>query len=154
MTDSGSVRVPERATPLRSGPIERALAATGALIALSVLVTAAMLAPDPQGHSTHHQLGLPPCAWAVWFDKPCPTCGMTTSFSHAAQGSWLSSITTQPFGALLVVLTCVFFWGATHQALTGSRIGSVAQRAFRPPVFVSLLALAAIAWGYKVATWT
>ncbi len=94
------------------------------------------------------------CTWVVWFDKPCPTCGMTTSFSHAGEGSWTTATLTQPMGALLVLLTTMIFWGATHQALTGSRIGSVAQTAMRPKLVITMLALAAAAWVYKINTWS
>ena len=129
-------------------------AAIIALVSLAVLVTAAMLTPDPQGHATHTQLGMQKCAWVVWFDQPCPTCGMTTSFSHAGGGSWITAALTQPMGAFLALLTTVIFWGSTHQAVYASRIGSVVQTALRPKLVVLMLLLAAGAWVYKIATWS
>lgn len=144
----------ERTTPLRSSTGERIAAGLVAIVTLAVLTTAAWLTPNPDGHATHTQLGMNKCTWVVWFDKPCPTCGMTTSFSHAGEGSWTTATLTQPMGALLALLTTMIFWGATHQALTGSRIGSVAQTAMRPKLVITMLALAAAAWVYKINTWS
>jgi len=129
------------------------LAGALAIACAAVLALAAWLSPDPRGHATHEAMGLPPCAWAVWFDKPCPTCGMTTAYAHAANGSVLGALETQPMGAVLAILTAAIFWGATHQAATGSRIGSAVQGWVRPRVVILLLALAAGAWVYKIATW-
>lgn len=144
----------ERVTPLRAALHERALAGVLAGACLGVLVLAAWLSPDPRGHATHETLGLAPCAWAVWFDKPCPTCGMTTAYAHAAEGSLIDAARAQPMGAILAVLTAAIFWGATHQAIAGSRIGSSVQGWIRPKWLILVFALASAAWIYKIATWT
>ncbi|MGJ8635764.1 MAG: DUF2752 domain-containing protein [Phycisphaerales bacterium] len=144
----------ERTTPLRATTGERIGAAILALATLSVLSLAAYLTPNPAGHATHTQLGMPKCTWVVWFDKPCPTCGMTTSFSHAGEAQWSTAILTQPMGAFLALLTTMIFWAATHQAVTGSRIGSVAQAFIRPKVIIILFLLALGAWIYKINTWS
>lgn len=143
----------ERTTPLRSSTGERIAAAILALATLAILITAAWLSPNPAGHATHTQLGMQKCTWVVWFDKPCPTCGMTTAFSHAGEGQWITSILTQPMGALLALLTTMIFWASTHQAITGSRIGSVVQTALKPKFVIAIFLLAAAAWIYKIATW-
>ena len=144
----------ERTTPLRATIGERIAAAAIALTSLSILAAAAWLTPDPQGHATHTQLGMAKCTWVVWFDKPCPTCGMTTSFSHAGEGSWTAAILTQPMGALLALLTTMIFWASTHQALTASRIGSVVQTTLRPRLIFAMLLLTVAAWIFKIATWS
>ena len=36
---------------------------------------------NPRSMATHTQLGLPPCNMVELIGKPCPACGMTTSFS-------------------------------------------------------------------------
>src|SRR3954447_16098360 len=47
----------------------------------TVLGVACWLRPDPRGMGTHQQLGLPPCTFYLYTDVPCPSCGMTTSFT-------------------------------------------------------------------------
>lgn len=132
---------------------QRLLAGVIALGALTVLALAAWMEPDGQGHSTHEQIGLPPCQWAQTFDAPCMTCGMTTSFAHAADGDLLGSLLTQPMGMLLAVGTATGFWMALHVALTGSRLGAVAGALLRPRALWTIAGLAALAWAYKFVTW-
>ena len=144
---------PERSTPLRATPGARAGAGILAGLILAVLVTASWLTPNTQGHGSHTQLGLAPCTWAVWFDKPCPTCGMTTAFAEAGEGNWIRSAWTQPFGFLLVIGSAAVFWGAMIQAATGARLGSSFVGLLQPRVFVLLGVLFAGAWVYKIITW-
>ncbi|MCA9303000.1 MAG: DUF2752 domain-containing protein [Phycisphaerales bacterium] len=120
---------------------------------LAVLITAAWLSPNKAGHGSHTQLGLAPCTWAVWFDKPCPTCGMTTAFAQAGEGNWARSLTTQPFGFLLVIGSAAVFWGAFTQAVTGARLGQHFVVLLRPGMFMILGVLFAAAWIYKIMTW-
>ena len=39
------------------------------------------LRADPVGHGTHQQLGLAPCASMYFLHRPCPGCGLTTSWT-------------------------------------------------------------------------
>ena len=119
----------------------------------ALLSVAAWLRPDEEGHGTHEQLLLPRCGWVSLFDKPCPTCGMTTSFSHAAEGNLAQAATTQPLGAMLSVLTAVLIWGGLHSALTGARIGGFATRLINRWTLTGGLVLLLLAWGYKLLTW-
>ena len=87
---------------------DQALVVT-ALAVLSVLVALGVWAdPDPRGHGTHEQFGLPPCPLYAWTDVPCPSCGVTTAVVLAVQGRPLDSIRTQPFGFLLTILALGF----------------------------------------------
>lgn len=61
------------------------------------------LSPSSEGHGTHRQLGLPPCGFLTVTGYPCPSCGLTTSFTHAARGEVLDSLKTQPFGTILFI---------------------------------------------------
>ncbi len=143
----------ERTTPLRAGAGERIAGAAVASIALAVLGVAAWLSPAEQGHGTHVQMGLPACTWAVWFDKPCPTCGMTTAFAAAGEGRWLDALAVQPAGMVLSVMTAAAFWLGLHTAATGSRLGSLAATATRPRSVTMLIIGFLIAWGYKIFVW-
>jgi hypothetical protein len=52
---------------------------------------------------THTQLGLPPCSMVQLFGKPCPSCGMTTSFALLAHGDVAGSLRANWVGTLLAV---------------------------------------------------
>jgi len=134
----------------RLGTTGRLISAFLALALLTVLGVAAWLHPDPSGHGTHTQLGMTPCGWEMVTGYPCPTCGMTTSFAHAADAHFAASFVTQPLGAVLAVLTSAVFWGAVHVGATGSRIGAVAATMIRPATLWALALLAAAAWIYKI----
>jgi len=144
---------PERTTPLRAGLGERVAGGFVASAALTVLGIAAWLQPSEAGHGTHTKLGLPTCTWTVWFDKPCPTCGMTTAFATAGEGRWIDSFVTQPAGMLLSVATAAAFWLGAHTLVTGSRLGDLLAFATRPRPVAFMIAGFLAAWGYKLLTW-
>src|SRR5262249_51241217 len=83
------------------------------------LGVAAWLRPDPSGGGNHTEIGLESCQFLLRTGIPCPTCGMTTSFSHFAHGQFLASAYVQPMGAVLALLTAMLFWGALYVAMTG-----------------------------------
>jgi hypothetical protein len=121
---------------------------------LAVLVVAARLDPSPRGHGTHTALGMPPCSWASLTGRPCPTCGMTTSFAHAADGNLVAAFVVQPFGALLAIAAVVGFWIAGYVAVTGSyALRALARGMSTPMLWLTLGALLA-AWVYKLLTWS
>ncbi|MCC5822692.1 MAG: DUF2752 domain-containing protein [Phycisphaerales bacterium] len=144
---------PERTTPLRAHPGERMLAGAIALGSLTVLTIAAWLNPSERGHGTHTQIGLPPCSWAIWFDKPCLTCGMTTAFSYSGEGRWITAFLTQPAGAILSLMTATAFWLAAHVALTGSRLSPMTAWLIRPRTVAILIGGLLLAWVYKILSW-
>lgn len=132
---------------------ERLWAGLGAIAALSLLVVAAWLTPASSGHGTHEQLGLSACVWVVTVGKPCPTCGMTTAFSHAADADFRAAFIAQPFGSLLALLTSVGFWIAAHVALTGSTAGRFCLGLLTGRVAVLAIGALLAAWAYKIVTW-
>jgi hypothetical protein len=72
---------------------------------VGLLGVARRLEPDPRGFGTHTQLGLGPCAFAVLTGRPCPACGMTTSFAWFARGRLGRSWQASPAGCLIALLT-------------------------------------------------
>lgn len=70
---------------------------------LTLLITARLLDPNPQGYGTHQQLGLPPCTFQQWFGKRCPSCGMTTAWTHLLRGHCGRALQSNAGGALLGV---------------------------------------------------
>ena len=88
----------------RLGRMPRIALAVWAVALVAVLVVARRLEPDPRGYGTHTQLGLPPCAFLASTGRPCPTCGMTTSFAWFAHGNPVRSWRANPAGSLLAPL--------------------------------------------------
>ena len=78
--------------------------AAAALSLLVPLAVACWLRPNPNGFGTHRQLGLPPCTFMWLFGTRCPSCGMTTSWSHAVRGQWWQAIGCNAGGALLAAM--------------------------------------------------
>lgn len=62
---------------------------------------AAFLEPSTRGYGTHQQLGLPPCTFRFILGIPCPSCGMTTSFSHFVRGQFAASMHANWAGFIL-----------------------------------------------------
>ncbi|MFM9956904.1 MAG: DUF2752 domain-containing protein [Phycisphaerales bacterium] len=152
--DPSSITKSSRTTGPRRAPLgTRIWAAAAAAGSLAVLVAAALITPSPEGYNTHTQLGLAPCAWAALSGKPCPTCGMTTAFAHAANLDLLASIQTQPFGAFLAVVTATSFWLCLHTALTGSRVLELVGGLFRWWVWAAFIAGFVASWVYKMMAW-
>jgi hypothetical protein len=84
----------------------RVMMVIAALGLVGVFGVARWLRPDPRGFGTHTQLGLYPCMFAQVTGRPCPTCGMTTSFAWFVRGRFDRSWRSNPAGSLLAP-TCV-----------------------------------------------
>ncbi len=117
---------------------------------LALLIVAWRLDPHPSGIGTHTSLGFSPCGWIVNANLPCPTCGMTTSFSNAAHGHWITGILAQPMGFLLAVSCAVVFWLGMYIGITGAPAHRCFEPLLRPSVVWGLSGLAFLAWMYKI----
>lgn len=84
--------------PRRFGLLNHLLYGLGFAGFLAVVLLAGLLKPDPSGLGTHTELHLPPCGFYLVFHKPCPSCGMTTSFALIMHGKPLQAFHTQPAG--------------------------------------------------------
>jgi hypothetical protein len=62
---------------------------------------------QPRSMATHTQLGLPPCNMVTLIGKPCPACGMTTSFALLMKGDLVNSARANWVGMLLAAF-CLF----------------------------------------------
>lgn len=75
-----------------------------ALLVLGVLIMLGVgwyLTPNPEGHGTHQQLGLPPCTIYFLTGRPCPSCGLTTSVSAIVHGQFGLAWRANPVGYLV-----------------------------------------------------
>ena len=116
----------------------------------AVLVIAVCLSPASSGLGTHRQLGLQPCSMIVLFGYPCPTCGMTTAFSHAVRGELISSFRAQPAGLVLVVGIALAAAMALSTAVTG-RVWTINWYRIPPGrLLIGLMLLIIAGWGFKL----
>lgn len=124
------------------------------VICASPLVVGAMLAPSANGMGTHTQMGLPSCGFLQLTGLPCATCGCTTAFAHAAHGSLLSALISQPFGALLALALAMMFWIGLWAAWSGASLAPVWSVLLTKRVVLSWVGLLLAAWAYKAgAVW-
>ncbi len=68
---------------------------------LAITVVGACLHASPTGHGTHEELGLPPCPSALFFSRPCPGCGLTTSWTALIHGNFAFAFHAHPLGPVL-----------------------------------------------------
>lgn len=148
-----SDRRPDWFTPQRATLEERVFAAGVVVLCAALILTAAWLSPDPAGHGTHTQLGLPKCGWYAATGQPCPTCGMTTAVTLAVHARPFSSLLTQPFGTLIAISAAVGFWVGLHVLIFGSRVGRPFAKLLRPKALWIIAALWGLSWGYTALKW-
>jgi hypothetical protein len=73
----------------------------------------------PRTMSTHTQLGMPPCNFVQLTGKPCPSCGMTTSFALLVRGEVVSSLRANWVGTVICVLWATALIWSVAGALAG-----------------------------------
>jgi hypothetical protein len=132
----------------------RISAAVVAIVLLAVLVLAATLRADPAGHGTHQQIGLPACGFVLATAKPCPTCGMTTAFTHAAHGNYRRAFLTQPGGLLASLGVAASLWVCLHTAITGSRSLELCGKLLTPKALWIAAGVWLGSWVYTFLTWS
>ena len=118
--------------------------------ALAVLLVALRLRPDGKGIGTHQQLGLDRCQFEARTGLPCPTCGMTTSFSYFVRGRWLASAYVQPMGTVLAFVAAMTFWGGVYVAWSGRPshrlLRLLPSRYYLVPLFGGII----LGWMWKI----
>jgi hypothetical protein len=58
---------------------------------------------QPLRMGSHTRLGMPPCEFYVMFKKPCPSCGLTTSYSLLMHGDLVNSLRANAIGTLMAL---------------------------------------------------
>ncbi len=92
----------------------------GAWFILS-FIGAVILHPDVNHHGTHTQLGLPPCPSVVFFGRPCPGCGLTTSWTHLLHGQVREAFQCHALGPILYGLFTLMAFMALYGYLKRMR---------------------------------
>ncbi len=114
---------------------------------MAIMAVAAWLHPDERGMRTHEQLHLSPCNFLVTTGWPCPTCGMTTSFSALAHGQMALAFRAHPFGPLLAAALMAVWALAMAELATGRAF--LTRLPWRWAWAIYGLACLAAGWGIK-----
>lgn len=86
------------------------------------------LSPDASGHGTHQHLGLPPCPSVLLFNRPCPGCGLTTSWTALLHGDLAFAFHAHALGPFLYLLYTVTAWGSLWMGLKHLRTNPYDRR--------------------------
>ncbi|MAQ14256.1 MAG: hypothetical protein CMN30_05615 [Sandaracinus sp.] len=121
-------------------------------IPLAVIITATTITPDPAGHGTHMQLGLPPCGFLVATGLPCPGCGLTTSFSHMVRLQFAGAAHANPFGVALFLVTFFTIPVAAVGLVRGLPVLATLERLHFEKVIVLLAACSSVVWLIRIGT--
>jgi hypothetical protein len=120
------------------------------LVCLLPLVLALMLQPSPDGYGSHTKLGLARCQFMEHTGLPCPSCGMTTSWTWFVRGNLRASLYVQPMGTVLAVMATCCVWVCMYCAITGRPVYRLLRVIPGRYYFIPLLSFAIFAWGWKI----
>ena len=144
--------IPAVSTPERGNLASRLAWLVFLGLPLFVVITAFTLTPDPAGHGTHTQLGLPPCGFLVTTGLPCPGCGLTTSFSHMVRLEVVGAARANPFGVALFLVTFFTIPIAAIGLVRGLPVLGTLERLHFEKVIVLLAASSCVVWLIRIGT--
>ncbi len=102
----------------------------------------AFLHPSSAGHGTHEQLGLPPCPSVLLFDRPCPGCGLTTSWTALLHGNLPFALHAHPLGPLMYLIFTTLALMAGYGFLSGRRLRTYSDKFNRASAVVAAVFIA------------
>jgi hypothetical protein len=136
--------------PVKTERARRMSALGVGVVATMLLCIALLLKPSAEGIGTHQQLGLPACGWVAAADIPCPTCGMTTAWSHTVRGQLPSAFMAQPLGMLLAFTAFFTAIGGFITASTGYSFQALLYRFSPTKVIIVIATLIILSWVFKI----
>jgi len=95
---------------------------------------------------THLQLGLPECNFKALTGKPCPSCGMTTSFALLVRGDVPNSLRANCVGTLLATFCLVLVPYSLVSAYRGRYLLLLSLDWLVPRLVVVFCALMLLRW--------
>lgn len=102
---------------------------------------------NPLRQETHRQMGLPPCTFYVLTNGyPCPSCGMTTSFSLLMRGDVINSLKANAVGTLLALFWLFLIPWCIGSCITGRPLLVVSLEATLTKVVIGFLTLMMLRW--------
>ena len=128
-----------------------------ALVFVAVFSLAAWIEPyerdgTPRTMATHTQLGMPPCNMVTLIGKPCPACGMTTSFALLMHGDIPASLRANWTGTLLGLTWLALIPWAIVSALRGRYVLIRSGEALTMVIVLGMLVLMLGRWAVVLLT--
>jgi len=117
----------------------------------ALLGVAVWLTPDRHGHGTHQQLGLPPCTFYVLFGRPCPACGMTTSWAWLVRGEVIEACRANVGGTLLAALAIAGVPWLLGSALRGRWLTRRPNDLTLAGLVGGMLLVTLVQWGWRLS---
>ncbi|HYV38805.1 MAG TPA: DUF2752 domain-containing protein [Gemmataceae bacterium] len=102
---------------------------------------------EAQRAETHMQLGLPECTFKTLTGKPCPSCGMTTSFALFVRGDVWNSLQANCIGTLLASFCLVMIPYTLVSAWRGRFLLLMSLDWLLPRFIVVFAVLMLVRWG-------
>jgi hypothetical protein len=130
---------------------DRVVSAAVAVGLLFFLGLAARLEPARDGMGTHQQLGLQPCTFRVLFGRPCPSCGMTTSWAYLVRGRVPSALRANVGGTLLAAAAAVAAPWLLMSAIRGRWFGWTPTCVVAARATVALVLIVLVDWSIRLA---
>ena len=131
-------------------PRDRLLLVALAVGLAALMVAAAVLTPDPSGMGTHQQFGLPPCTFKLLAGVPCPSCGMTTSWSFLVRGRLFDAFLANAGGALLGLLAAAAVPWLLACGIRGRWLGWVPDCTVLAWAGVAIVLVTLVHWGLRL----
>jgi hypothetical protein len=103
---------------------------------------------------THRQLGLPECTFKTLTQKPCPSCGMTTSFALFIRGDIWPSLKANCVGTFLAACCLAMVPYAFYCGARGRYIWLISMDWLLPRLIVVFCVLMLLRWAVVLwLTW-
>ena len=83
-------------------------------------------------------------------DLPCPTCGMTTAWSHAVRGQIHLAFIAQPLGLILAVAALSLAIGGLITAITGYSFQSLLYKYSPTKIIIVVASMSILSWLFKI----
>lgn len=120
-------------------------------VGLSALLGAArVLEPNPLGRGTHEQLGLPPCTFVILFNRPCPSCGMTTLWAWLMRGHVAAALRANAAGTLLCAMAMVGVPWLLFSAAGGRWLPGTPNAVAAAAIAATATLTAILQWGWRL----
>jgi len=100
---------------------------------------------------THQQLGLPPCTFVAWLGIRCPSCGMTTSWSHMLRGNVLGAMQANAGGALLALTAATCGPWLLGTGLVGRWLGGPPREWLTVAVGLTIVIVTLVQWTVRIS---